>query len=124
MKKKTSRKKYAKTTEIKSLSMHYTKEKSIISVVYKHTEHIKTANPKGKTNTFGDVTNYTLEDRVRVPRLMPLMAEATRKVVDKYVLFSAAEISNHYQQLDWRQVRALKAWRTRRNNLKPVTLVI
>lgn len=110
-------------TVVKALSMHYVKDKAIISVVYKHTEHILTINPKGKTNTFGDITNYTLLDRVRVPRLLPEMANETRKVVNVLSYLDAADISKYYQQLDWRQAAALKAWRTRRGHGRPVIQV-
>lgn len=120
MTKKKIWKKGNRKTVIKSLSMHYTKEKTIISVVYKHTEHVKTINSKGKTNTFKDITNYTLLDRVRVPKLMPEMAKETRKVVNILSFLKSSEISKKYQQLDWRQASALKAWCTRRGETRPV----
>lgn len=120
---KNSRKKIKNKTVIKALSMHYVKDKAIVSVVYKHTENIHTTNPRGKTNTFKDVTNYTLLDRVRVPKLMPEMAEQTRVVVKALAYLDATDISKYYQQLDWRQAAALKAWRTRRGHGRPVIQV-
>ncbi len=123
MMKKNNRKKEKNKTVIKALSMHYVKEKAIISVVYKHTEKIHTINPKGKTNTLGDITNYTLLDRVRVPKLMPEMANQTRMVVRALAYLDASDISKYYQQLDWRQAVALKAWHTRRGHGKPVIQV-
>ena len=112
------------TTVIKSLSMHYIKEKAIVSVAYKHTEHIKTTNPKGRTNSLKDVTNFTLLDKVRVPRLIPELGNAARSVVGRMSFLDAADISKYYQLIDWRQAAALKAWRTRRGHGRPVIQVI
>jgi hypothetical protein len=117
------RKKMAGRTVIKSLSMNYAKDKTIISVVYKHTEKIQTTNPKGKTNTFNDVTNYTLLDRVRVPKLMPEMGHAARRVVNALSYLDAGDISKYYQQVDWRQAAALKAWLTRRGIARQIIQV-
>ena len=104
--------------------MHYIKEKAIISVAYKHTEHIKTTNPKGKTNSLNDVTNYTLLDKVRVPRLIPELGNAARSVVMRMSFLDAADISKYYKLIDWRQAGALKGWQTRRGHIKPVTQLI
>ena len=123
MMKNRNHKKTADRTVIKALSMHYTKDKTIISVVYKHTDHTKNINPKGKTNTLGDITNYTLLDRVRVPRLQPEMANETRRIVNILSYLEAADISKYYQQIDWRQAVALKAWRTRRGQGRPIIQV-
>ena len=107
-----TKKKYE--TEIKTLSLHFIKEKTIISVAYTHTTHIKTSTPKGNTNAHKDVTNYTLLERVRVPRLLPILATESRSVVDTLSFLDAGDISKYYKQLDRRQAAALKAWRTRR----------
>ncbi len=123
MMKKRNQKKTAARTVIKSLSMHYIKEKAIVSVAYKHTEHIKTTNPKGKTNSLKDVTNFTLLDKVRVPRLIPELGNAARSVVGRMSFLDAADISKYYKLIDWRQAVALKAWRTRRGQGKPVIQV-
>ena len=123
MMKKRNQKKTADRTVIKALSMHYIKDKTIISVVYKHTEHIKNANPRGKINALGDVTNYTLLNRVRIPRLLPEMANEIRRIVSILSYLEAADISKYYQQIDWRQAVALKAWRTRRGQGKPIIQV-
>ncbi len=121
--KKKNKKNPVNRTVIKALSMHYIKDKTIISVVYKHTNHTKNTNPKGKTNTLGDVTNYTLLDRVRVPRLQPEMANETRRIANLLSYLDAADISKYYQQIDWRQAVALKAWRTRRGQGRPIIQV-
>jgi hypothetical protein len=121
--KKKFRKKVENKTEVKTLSMHYKREKAIVSVAYNHVIKVDTTTPSGKTNTLGDITNFTLEDKVRVPRLIPLLGDETRKVVNKLAFLDASEISNHYKQIDWRQARALKAWRTRRGHTKPVIQV-
>lgn len=124
MMKKRNQKKTAVKTVVRALSMHYIKDKTIISVAYKHTEHIKTINPKGKTNTFGDITNYTLLDRVRVPRLQPEMANETRRIANILSYLEAADISKYYKQIDWRQAAALKGWRTKRGQGRPIIQVI
>ncbi|KYK22748.1 hypothetical protein AYK24_00540 [Thermoplasmatales archaeon SG8-52-4] len=119
---KSKTKKFRKQrTEIKNLSIHYKLEKSTVNVTYKHTNHIKTALASGKTNNVQDVTNFTLEDKVRIPRL--INATGIRAWVSAYANFDASSIVKNFHQIDWRQARALKAWITRRGHGHAVTIV-
>lgn len=119
--KKKSKKISKHKTVIKNLSIHYKLEKSTVNVTYRHTDHIRTHLASGKTNTVQDITNFTLEDKVRIPRLID--ASGIRAWVSAYSDFDASSIVKSFHQIDWRQARALKAWITRRGHGHTVKIV-